>query len=144
MNAPVIVIASEAIAAMYMNKTAQKKKIETHLLFGDHCDSALFDELLTAQNFCVIANGVHKVYFTLMEGGVGIDYPTTDAINKTGGNVVIICIKPTSYSQLCQFRRRTARMGAPGTVIYILVGNGCGLDPNYLRILENTLKEREL
>lgn len=35
-------------------------------------------------------------------------------------------------------------MGAPGTVIYILLDNSTGEDLNYLRVLENTLKEREL
>ena len=144
-NAPIVAIGSEGLATMYMNKVAQKKRTDTTLLFGDQCDAALLDELLTAQNFCAAnGDGFHKVYFTLKEGGVGIDYPSTDAINKSGGNIVIVCIKPTSYSQLCQFRRRTARMGAPGTVIYILVGNSNGEDPNYLRVLENTLKEREL
>lgn len=76
--------------------------MNTYLLFGDHCDAALLDELLATQNFCATnGDGIHKVYFTLKEGGVGIDYPSTDAINKSGGNVVIICIKLTSYSQLC-------------------------------------------
>ena len=35
-------------------------------------------------------------------------------------------------------------MGAPGTVLYVLKGNSDGEDPNYLKVLEGTLKEMEL
>jgi hypothetical protein len=131
-NAPVIVIGTEELATKYMSKVALRKKAGTHLLFGEHCTAAELDQLLTTQIFCAATGGHHKVHFVLKEKGVGIDYPSTPAINNAGGNVLIICIKPTSYSQLCQFKRRTARMGAPGTVLYILVGSGSGDDPNYL------------
>lgn len=99
-NAPVIVIGSEELAVKYMKKVAQKKKSGTHLLFGEHCNAAELDQLLTTQNFCATNGGYYKVHFVLKEGGVGIDYPSTAAINNGGGNVVIICIKPTTYSQL--------------------------------------------
>ena len=99
-NAPVIVIGTEELATKYMAKVAQKKKAGTHLLFGEHCNAAELDQLLATQNFCATNSDHHKVHFVLKEGGVGIDYPSTVAINDVGGNVVIICIKPTTYSQL--------------------------------------------
>ena len=34
-------------------------------------------------------------------------------------------------------------MGAPGTVVYVLQGNTIGEDPNYLKVLEGTLKEND-
>ena len=45
-GAPVIVIGSEALAAMYMTKVAQKKREDTILLFGEHCNAAKLDQLL--------------------------------------------------------------------------------------------------
>lgn len=97
-TAPVIVIGTEEIAAKYMKKVALKKKAGTYLLFGDECDAGMLDELLAIRNFCAKNNDLYKVYFTLKEGGIGIDYPSTPTINKAGGNVVIICITPISYS----------------------------------------------
>jgi hypothetical protein len=99
-DAPVTVIGSEELAKEYMNKVAQKKKAGTYLLFGEHCNAAELDQFLAAQNFCAKNGSYHKVHFVLKEGGIGIDYPSTVAINNAGGNVIIICIKPTTYSQL--------------------------------------------
>lgn len=42
-NAPVIALVSEQLASSYMNMIAQKKKANTILLFGEHCDAALLD-----------------------------------------------------------------------------------------------------
>ncbi len=85
---------------MYMRITAVKKKKNIFLLFGENCDQANLDQLLTTQNFCSTIEGLYGVYFVLKEGGVGIDYPTTEAINALGGNAVIVCMVPTTYSQL--------------------------------------------
>ena len=46
-NAPVIVIGSEELATKYINKVALKRKAGTHLLFGEHCNPAELDQLLT-------------------------------------------------------------------------------------------------
>jgi hypothetical protein len=46
-NAPVIVIGTEELATKYMAKVAQKKRAGTHLLFGEYCNAAELDQLLT-------------------------------------------------------------------------------------------------
>jgi hypothetical protein len=45
-DAPVTVIGSEELANKYMNKVAQKKKVDTYLLFGEHCNAAELDQFL--------------------------------------------------------------------------------------------------
>ena len=57
------VIGSEELATKYMNKVAQKKKADTHLIFGEHCNAAELDQFLATQNFC--AKMVAIIRYTL-------------------------------------------------------------------------------
>lgn len=106
-------------------------------------DAIDFTQALETQQFCSTINGLYKIYIVSREHGTGVDYPTTAAINATGGNSLIVCTRPNSYGELFQFRRRVARMGAPGTVGYVFHDKGSGEDSNYVNSIEEALRMRD-
>lgn len=58
--------------------------------------------------------GSYDAYIINRQTGTGTDFPTHPVIEDNGGVRVIICLEPTSYGELCQFRRRTGRMSNKG------------------------------
>ena len=72
-------------------------------------------------------------------GGIGIEYPSNPQIEANGGVAVCICIKPKSYSDLCQFKRRTGRIGRKGVVFFVFMDKLNAGSHDYMKFYDKLL-----
>ena len=85
---------------MYLKNKIVKAAIQAATVMLCKYNAIEFNQALQTQQFCSTINGFYRIYIVSREHGTGVDYPTTDAINVSGGNNLIVCTKPTSYGEL--------------------------------------------
>jgi hypothetical protein len=117
-NAPVLVIMDESTGDQYM-KLAEKSRGSTLQLYHPHGDELQLNNILKTSFNQRGPDGTYTTYITNRQGGTGTDFPTHPAIEERGGVRVIICMQPSTWGELCQFRRRTGRMTNKGIVHYV-------------------------
>lgn len=87
---------------------------------------------------------MYGTYITNRQGGTGTDFLSHKTIEDNGGVRVIICVVPDTWGELCQFKRRTARMSNKGVVFFVYKDKAfTGQSQMYMPQMETVLKDRE-
>lgn len=119
-KAPVVVIMNESLKNQLLEKTVTAGKAAIIPLFGANVSdveaSKMISNDFTKQNNA----GVWNCYLIDEHQGTGTDFPSHPDIEMNGGVRVIIAVQPASYTELCQFQRRTARLNNKGKVFYVV------------------------
>jgi hypothetical protein len=95
-------------------------------LFGEGVSAIRANEIINSV-FTKQINGNWGCFLISEQQGTGTDFPTHPDIELHGGVKVIVTRPPSTYTELLQYQRRTARLNNKGAVFYIM----CKQDMDY-------------